>query len=152
MAKHFPSSSQFRVLSLAYFAIGLGLMGLTGCSGSTGPATIKISGKVTYQGQPVSTGTISFQPVSDSKLRPATGQFKDDGSYAVSSFKAGDGAMPGEYKVVIVSLKSGPTLENPNQPEVSAIPARYRIGANLGSDGLGSCAVHGRRPHAELRT
>ena len=76
MAKRFPSSSQFRVLSLAYFAIGLGLMGLTGCSGSTGPATIKISGKVTYQGQPVSTGTISFQPVSDSKLRPATGQFK----------------------------------------------------------------------------
>lgn len=99
---------------------------LPGCGdGTDHPTTVKVHGAVTCDGQPLTKGSIAFQATSDTTLRPATGELNEDGTYELSSFQRGDGAMPGEYKVVIVSLKSGPTLENPNQPEVSAIPEKY---------------------------
>ncbi len=43
----------------------------------------------------------------------------------MTTFTAGDGAVPGNYKVVVLSLKSESTADKPNPPGVSAIPAKY---------------------------
>ena len=109
---------------------------LSGCSRGDRPPTVSVGGKVTYQGKPVGQGTISFQP-SDNRTgasnRPAGGDLQADGSYELSSFRPGDGAVPGEYDVVITSYLSGPTLDEPNKPVVWAIPQRY---ANARTSGL----------------
>lgn len=106
------------ILALACLALWIG------CGKSGGPTTVPVAGKVTCQGQPLTTGTVTFVPTA-AKGRPASGDLQADGTYRLSSFSAGDGAMPGDYKVVVVSLKSGPTLEKPRQPEVSAVPKKY---------------------------
>lgn len=99
-----------------------------GCSGPSAPRTVAVHGKVTYRGQPVAQGTVSFQPVKAAEgypLRPATGDIAPDGSYQLSTFAAGDGAVPGEYRVVIVSKTSEATLENPHAAEHWFIPEKY---------------------------
>lgn len=99
-----------------------------GCSGSSSLDTIPVQGRVTYKGQPVTQGTITFLPLNAAEgtpRRPATGVIQPDGSYRLATLSPDDGAVPGEYQVVIVSITSGPTPENPDAPEVWAIPKHY---------------------------
>jgi len=68
--------------------------------------TLGLDGEVTFDGQPVSTGTISFEPQD-----PNTGTFVattiEDGKYALSAEK---GVKPGAYRVRISApdLSSAP--------------------------------------------
>lgn len=99
-----------------------------GCSGASAPDTIKVQGKVTCQGQPLTEGTVSFVPVEPAEGHPsraATGIIQPDGTYQLATFGENDGAVPGTYQVTVVSITSGPTLEEPGLPEVWAIPKKY---------------------------
>ena len=58
-----------------------------------------VSGTVTYNGQPLEKGAISFVP---DKGAGATGAI-EKGSYTLSSGGEGDGALPGKYKVTITA-------------------------------------------------
>ena len=114
----------------------MALLSAVGCGNTSSHPTVKVQGKVTYDGKPVPAGTVMFQPaegVTQTADRPATGAIQPDGSYELSSFAAGDGAMPGEYDVAIVSFSGGPTPEEPNKPEVWTVPKRY---SNPASSGL----------------
>jgi len=109
------------------------LLGAVGCN--RGPHTVPVSGRVTYEGEPVGANpkamfpaSISFLPTQSGEgapLRPASCVIDSEGKYELSSFSANDGVQPGEYNVVIVSILSGPTLLEPNKPEVWEIPQRY---------------------------
>ena len=111
------------------FAVGLLALALCpGCGSRSAPRTIGVSGRVTYQGKPVTSGTIIFHPLKPaegSPSRPATGQLQSDGTYELSTFSPGDGAVPGEYGISITSLLSGPTPDNPQAAKVYAIPRKY---------------------------
>ena len=63
-----------------------------------------VSGKVTYNGQPLEKGSISFVP---EKGASATGSI-EHGDYALSTEGNNDGALPGKYKVTIMA-KEDPT-------------------------------------------
>jgi len=101
---------------------------VAGCSGGgSKPTTIKVHGKVTYKGQPVSEGTITFQPTkpaAGSPNRPAVGALKPDGTYELSTFGGGDGAVPGDYAVT-VRTGGDISIENPNAPQPSKTPLKY---------------------------
>ena len=56
---------------------------------------------------------------------PASGAIDKDGAYQLSTFTSGDGVIRGEYLVVINTMTSGPTPEDPNLPEVWAAPKKY---------------------------
>lgn len=75
----------------------LGLM-LTGCSNQ--PALTEISGSVTFKGQPIPAGDVSFTP----DVSIAGGQLRmymvKDGKYA-STETPGMGLLPGKYKIRI---------------------------------------------------
>src|SRR5262245_31335728 len=74
---------------------------LSFCAGCVQPnrlGTVPVSGKVTYKGQPVSGATVSFIP--DGEGRPATAITAADGGYKLTTLDA-DGAMPGQYSVVV---------------------------------------------------
>jgi hypothetical protein len=87
-------------LSLAGLLAAGGLV-LTGC-GSGRPATAKVTGKVTLAGQPVPQGTITFYPQTG---RPATGRLQSDGTYTLTTFDPGDGALVGKHTVTVEAVK-----------------------------------------------
>jgi len=64
----------------------------------------KVTGKVTYKGAPVPTGTVNFLPTKPPPPdgRAAAGTIKD-GYYSLSTTGNNDGALPGEYNVAIVA-------------------------------------------------
>jgi hypothetical protein len=102
-----------------------------------------VTGNVTYKGQPVAKGVITFEPANPAPPagRHASG-FIENGYYALSTSGQGaDGALPGEYNVVIasssldtaqLSQKTGGLLHQ-GQPEhvkalkgdKSPIPTKY---------------------------
>jgi hypothetical protein len=70
-----------------------------GCGASDLP--VPISGKVTVNGVPVANAGIVFHP-HDGKGRPASAETTEDGTYRLTTFNAGDGALKGEYRVTLV--------------------------------------------------
>ena len=64
----------------------------------------KVAGQVSYQGHAVPKGTITFEPVNPPlpQGRIASGTI-EDGYYTLSTLAQDDGALPGEYQVVIIS-------------------------------------------------
>jgi len=85
--------------------IAVGLCLLSGCADDTGLGKrYPVYGTVTYKDSPVEAGRISFIP-ADSKIadrRAAAGEITN-GSYSLTTAVEGDGALPGEYFVTIVS-------------------------------------------------
>ena len=84
-------------------ALALALIPGWGCGSSkdapyTAP-TIPVKGTVTYRGKPLTRGTVTFESVDNGK--EANGEIKPDGSYELTSFKTGDGAVAGEHRVSI---------------------------------------------------
>ncbi len=78
----------------------LGLALLAGCSSD---GYLGLSGKVTCEGQPVETASISFEPVEKSASR-GSGAIVSDGRFTVPRRA---GVKPGQYRVTI--LASRPT-------------------------------------------
>jgi len=75
------------------------LWAISGCGDDGLPSRYSVSGKVTYKGEPVQKGKISFVPEVESG-RGATGEIVD-GNYTLTTQDPGDGAIPGKYKVVV---------------------------------------------------
>lgn len=81
-----------RVLILASF------LALAGCARNyDGPKRYPLSGRVTYDGQTVDSGTISFLPLAEGGQRVSGGPI-EDGAYSVPEEK---GANAGSYRVEI---------------------------------------------------
>src|SRR5579885_1203413 len=77
-----------------------------GCGGRSKP--VKVSGVLTWDdGKPVEGATVMFIPQFD-KGRQASGFTGKDGSFDLTTFNAGDGAIPGEYKVVVTIASASP--------------------------------------------
>ena len=94
-------------------ALAVVLIALAGCGGKS-VETVKVQGTVTYKGQPVKQGDIAFQPVEIGEGRPrraAVGKIDPQGTYSLSTFAPGDGVIPGEYKVVIISREKPKSYE-----------------------------------------
>lgn len=72
-----------------------------GC-GPSRPETAPVTGKVTFQGKPVPEGTIVFYP---EKGRSATGRIQPDGTYVLTAFEDGDGALTGKHVVTIEAMR-----------------------------------------------
>lgn len=73
---------------------------LTGCPNSSRPATYRVTGTVTMQGKPVDGAVITFVPTSN-EGQAASAITDAEGKYALTTWQAGDGARPGEYRVKV---------------------------------------------------
>lgn len=114
---------------LAGFGMGFALLvavAAAGC-GRSGPQTIPISGRVTYKGQPLTQGEVRYVP-DDPGARQARGTLDSSGKFRLTTFALNDGAMPGGYRIAIISLE--PHAGEPGRDESQAaappraIPAR----------------------------
>ena len=82
----------------------LTLVACGGCGGgpAAGPPvgqTVAIQGKISYMGQPLSHGTIQFEP--EDSGREANGNIQPDGTFTLTTFRNGDGAIPGTHRVAV---------------------------------------------------
>jgi hypothetical protein len=85
--------------------LGLAAAGPAGC-GSDFPKTAVVKGKVSYNGKPVPHGRVLFVPVVPGTT--ATGEIAPDGSYSLTTFRKGDGAVLGKHKVAIIAMEDRP--------------------------------------------
>jgi hypothetical protein len=100
-----------------------------GCGGSDLPL-VPVKGQVTFAGGPCpAPGRISFSPAAGSGAvsRPAWAKFDTDGKYAATSFREGDGLLPGHYRISISCYIGIPDPRNPNSADdINLVPSDYR--------------------------
>ena|SRR5438067_10115185 len=124
-------AARARAFELCLVALALCL----GCGQHNPLGTVPVSGKVTYNGQPVEGATVSFIPDGDG--RPATAITGPDGAYTLTTLNW-QGAVPGQYTVVVrktdiapastqpVSMEEALKLNNkPPPPPKELLPAKY---------------------------
>ena len=90
-----------------------------GCSEKeTGPKRVQATGTVNYKGQPVEGAMVILSPETPG-VPAATAQTDASGQFKLGTKEAGDGAVPGRYKVTIAKT------ETPLQEEIKEDDPRY---------------------------
>jgi hypothetical protein len=106
-----------------YLLLALGAFPGVGC-GNPGEKLIGVAGKVTVDGQPLKTGSVSFRPDEESGNKSAhqpTGTIEADGSYELFVTAGRKGAPPGAYRVVVIAYDN----PQPGKPLKSFIDRQY---------------------------
>lgn len=118
---------KINITSIRFVILALAI--ITGCAEQTEKkTTAPVKGVVTYQGKSLETGEIIFFP--DSGERIASGKIQPDGTFQLTTYSEGDGALPGNHKVTIVSERDmeGISAEDPEASmEPSFIPTKYNM-------------------------
>lgn len=87
---------------LTTFILNCLAVSLAGCGGDR-PPLVEASGKVEFQGQPVTAGSIQFFRVdsTDEEDPRVSSLLQTDGSFTMKTFPYGDGVSPGEYTAAL---------------------------------------------------
>ncbi len=115
---------------------------LAGCGADRG-GMVPVSGRVTWEGEAVTTGNVTFTPADAVTGRLASGQIQSDGTFTISTLKQGDGVLPGTYRVGISSappppievmegqvLPTGPVPTSYNNPTASGLEVTIEAGSD----------------------
>lgn len=130
------------------FSLGLVVLSFScvGCVGGSGDlSTGSVSGKVTRNGQPVSSGSVMFSPVSSADKKqpgkPGAGDVGTDGSYTLTTYRQGDGAVIGKHRVTYappaLELDEAQHKEDsppPKNPFEGFIPKTQEVEVKSGSN------------------
>jgi hypothetical protein len=103
--KMWVERQQWKGLGLALALLGT-LLGGCGGGDKDQARVVPAAGKATYKGGPIKKGTIVFVPEKEG--RGANGTV-EDGSFTMSTYGEGDGAIPGKYKVGVIVTEEVPT-------------------------------------------
>jgi hypothetical protein len=99
-----------------------------GC-GSSHPATYPVAGKVAFEdGTPLRTGGIvMFESVAtdEQPKMSAAGLLTPDGSFQLSTFKEGDGAVAGKHRALIRPQRKTENASQFSQPASSPIDPKF---------------------------
>lgn len=114
--------------SIFNFPFGLGLVALclisiAGCESPV--ATHPVTGKVVLaNGTPVGGGIIKFRTTSqEGETVKAHGQIQADGSFELTTFDEGDGALEGDHEVILFSPA---TSDGGGAAATANFPQKYR--------------------------
>jgi hypothetical protein len=119
---------------------------LSSCSGGAGGdrlPTHEVTGKVTLGGAPIADAAIIFSPVKEGQP-VALARTDSQGAYSLTTYEAGDGAVAGDY-VVLVSKGGGDSAQTATTSH-EAYAARQTVtmhkpggrGASAGGSGSSS--------------
>lgn len=101
------------------------MLAAAGCGGGHGAS---VTGRVTLDGKPLDTGTVTFHPEDEGPT--AYGGIHPDGSYQVKTGTQ-QGLPPGEYRVTVMASTEPPT-DGPSVPGEMITPPRYADPAQSG--------------------
>ena len=108
--------------------LALALASLTGCGG---PKLVPVEGTITLDGKPLAGATIGMELVGGTKdFRLFSGETDANGRYVLKPFeKSGAGAIPGEYHVMIKSVKAPPGADEMTVLPKDPVPQEYQNGS-----------------------
>jgi hypothetical protein len=101
-------------------AAGCILVGALAAPGCSGPNAASVSGSVTLDGQPLTTGMVGFHPDGGNGA-PANGQIDSSGNYSLST-GSDVGLTPGKYIAIVVATKDPPQPYDKTGAEIPPIP------------------------------
>lgn len=86
---------------------------VSGCGQPTAARTpvYKVTGKVTFVGSPLIGAVVSFSPTGNQPA--AIGRTNDTGNFTLTTYKAGDGAAAGDFKVLVMMIDSAGSGASP---------------------------------------
>lgn len=91
-----------------------------GCGGrGDRPATAPVSGRVTLNGEAVTSGYVLVSP---NKGKSAVGKIGADGAFVLGTYGKGDGVVVGSHPLTLMPV---PPDEETTPPEAVVPPARY---------------------------
>lgn len=94
----------------------------SGCS--TRLETYKVDGRVEFEnGRPVVVGVVECLSV-EHQLN-ARGTIREDGTFSLSTFEQGDGAVAGPHKCVVIQLVIGENIEGHRPSTVGVVDRKY---------------------------
>jgi len=151
-----PPGAAPRGALLGAAAALLAVLPLTGGCRPGKPATAPVRGRILLDGRPLAEAAVLFEPEGGGV--PSRGSTAADGSFTLSTFARGDGALVGRHrvavtKVVIEGVRADQhgletSLEGPPSRLRSLIPARY---ADPAASGLtADVPAGGARPEFSL--
>lgn len=85
--------------SLVFLAMTVSVTGCGGGGAEGGKPVFAASGTVTMFGKPLEGATVSFAPQGDQPT--AFGTTDSDGNFTLTTYKYGDGAAEGKFKVLV---------------------------------------------------
>lgn len=103
-------------------------MSALGCGDST-PKVVPVRGKVTLNGQPLSTGRVMTLPTMG---RGAGGEINADGTFELTTPDFGKGAAPGVHKVAVQAYDNAGVANLETAAGKSLVPERYGNPATSG--------------------
>ena len=110
---------------MKHFAFLLLLACVVGCS--KGVPTYSVTGTVRVNGQPAPHGTVMFRPneisKEDGKRHVARASIEKDGTYTLTTFETGDGAVAGTHKVAVLMPPYSASETGPKARPL--IPAKF---------------------------
>jgi hypothetical protein len=119
---------QSTIPSVAFLGAVCLCAALSGCGPESGEQLVPVAGRVTLNGQPLTTGTVSFRPDSardNASLHHPTGAIDEQGNYSLSVVRK-KGAPLGWYKVLVfadANVQQG-AAAHPLMPRW-LVPAKY---------------------------
>ena len=120
----------------AHIGLGLALWSgaIAGCGSGELPVA-PVEGTVLYNGKPLTSGVVTFLPATGPV---ATGEIQSDGTFRLSTYGDGDGAVLGKHQVSIGSFRD-PTKEEIAKAEgaeplgsIPVTPQKYLTPATRG--------------------
>src|SRR4051794_25311349 len=104
---------------LCSMAAALLVLTLSGCGGNK---LVSVGGVVTLDGDALPGPPVTFMPEGDAG-RPASGLTDEEGVFRRTTFKQGDGALRGTYRVLVTkltALASPPAFEPGDEEKIIA--------------------------------
>jgi hypothetical protein len=92
-----------------------------GAAGGTPTELIPVKGKMTYKGQPLAKGVVEFE--ARDYGRSASGDLQPDGTFVLTTFKDGDGVVPGRHRVFVTG--TGLPGKTANKKSRELVPVKY---------------------------
>jgi len=115
-----------------FAAITLAAITFTGCGGGN---SATVSGKVTFDGEAVPGGSITFNPVTEG--RPAGATINGDGTYTLGTAKEADGALIGKHTITFVPPEdpsTDPTKVAPKSKYAGLTPSPAEVEVTSGDN------------------
>ena len=104
----------------------LGLVLIAGCD--SGPPLGEVSGRITYEGEPIEKATITF---SHSSGKSAFARTDADGQYELTFSDGRNGALLGENVIAIETGRAGTDAEGNFVEYPETLPAKYHAESEM---------------------
>jgi hypothetical protein len=100
------------------------LLAVTCIASGCGGGTVPVRGRVLLNDAPVAGATVMLMPIDGG--HPATGLTDANGAFQLTTFTRADGALPGQYKIVVTKTDAIPPPPEAEPGDTESVLNHYK--------------------------